>query len=85
MASDELVGLAGCFLSLDEKIPLGHPCDSGAGTLASCPFWWDKLRYIMLKAGGGDALMSSISLCAKLLVQISENTFCLSVQSCQEG
>lgn len=67
------------------KIPLRDPCDSPAGTLAPCPFGLDKLRHIMLKAGGGDALMSSISLCAKLLVQISENTFCLPVQSCQEG
>lgn len=56
-----------------------------AGTLVPCPFWLDKLRYVMLKAGGGDALMSSISLDAKLLVQNSENTFSFTCAGWQEG
>lgn len=51
------------------KIPTGDPCDCAAQILVPCPFWLDKPRCVMLKAGGGDVLVSSVSLCAKLVVQ----------------
>lgn len=66
-------------------MPLGDPCVSAAGALAPCPFWLDNFRSVRLKDRGGDALMSSLLLCAKLLVQNSETAFFLPVQSCQEG
>lgn len=49
--------------------PSGDPCDYAAQTLVPFPFWLDKPRSVVLKAGGGDALISSVSLCAKWVVQ----------------
>lgn len=71
--------------SLDVKIPMGDPCHYSAEILLPCLFLLDKSRCVMLKAGAGDALVSSLSLCAKLVVQNSKNTFCLPVLSCLGG